>query len=342
MSDASTPFAKVRPGVCGELMREEPYALPMAPRHVRLSASRKPFDTSACKADEAEPAEPFGATYKISEEAATAVNVALALGQPLLVTGESGCGKTSLAYGVALQLGQRRVWRFDTRSTATADELFYRFDYVRRFHDGSIREHNAIRPAHDYLRLNAFGAALRSEHTEVILLDEIDKASRDLPNDLLRRIEEPMRFEVRELNDEGFVSQRARHLVVITSNLERDLPEPFLRRCAFLHLTFPENAAELVDIVNRDLDGRGDRKLLQAAADRFVEVRRTLRERNPDGAARLPGTSELIAWSRTLHEMGAAPERVARAPLDASLAVSALLKRWEELEVLTTLSPDAR
>lgn len=342
MTDPAPPFEKVRPGVCGELRRGEPWRLPMAPRHVRMSASSRPFGAGECHAVEPEPAAPLGATYRVGDELAAAVNVALALGQPLLVTGEPGCGKTSLAYGVALQLGQDRVWRVDTRSTTTGDELFYRFDHVRRFHDGSLREHGALREAHAYVQLNALGAALRSEQTEVILLDEIDKAPRDLPNDLLRSIEEPMRFEVHELNDPGVVTQRARHLVVLTSNLERELPDAFLRRCCFVHLPFPEDATTLLDIVNRDLDGRGDPRLLQATVAAFLDARTALRERSPDGVGRLPGTSELLGWSRALTEMGATPDRVATAPLDHRLAVGALVKRQDEVEALQGLRAPKR
>ena len=329
-------FVRVREGVCGEKRAKAP---------LRVAFERKPTETPpetvrsalhACVAVKPDPAEQLGAPYELTEDVATAVNVALALGQPLLVTGEPGCGKTSLAYGVALQLGQSRVWRFDTQSTTTSDELFYRFDHVRRFHDASVRERDTLREAAAYVELQAFGAALRSEDTEVILLDEVDKAPRDLPNDLLRRIEEPMRFQIREVTGEGTLEQKARHLVIITSNHERELPEPFLRRCAFVHLAFPEDPARLVKIVRRHLGGGGDDGLTEAAAARFLDVRKKLRENAAEGMARLPGTSELIAWTRTLRLLRKSPGEVRDAPLDARLGASAVLKHWRELPLFAS------
>lgn len=298
---------------------------PKAPQPDDLAAWR------ACEPDR-DP-ENLGPVYRLSDEVAVAINLALALGQPLLVTGEPGCGKTSVAYAAALQLGAPHVWRFDTRSNTTADELFYRFDHVRRFHDASaLKDRNALK-AVDYVELQALGAALREETTQVVLLDEIDKAPRDLPNDLLRAITEPMRFDVREVPGVPRVTQRARHLVVVTSNHERDLPDAFLRRCVFVHLTFPKDADALAAIVDGHLGGRGD-GVVPAAVGRFLQVRERLADAQADGMARLPGTSELIAWVRALRLLGRSAEDVKAAPLDARLGVGAILKHCDELTAL--------
>lgn len=315
-------FDLLKPGLCGTL-RGAPIARPL------VGDAGAATETKYLEADPS-PAQREGETYDLSSEAAEAANVALALGQPLLVTGEPGCGKTSLAYGVAWQLGLDHVWRHDTQSTATADELFYRFDHLRRFHDASVKEPGALsRGAKDYVELQAMGAALRRDTTQVVLLDEIDKAPRDLPNDLLRRIEEPMFFTVREVPGAERVRQRVRHLVIITSNGERELPEPFLRRCVYLDLAFPSKPETLVRIVQRHLGGGGDGGVIKAAVTRFLDLRKKLEDGRPEGLARKPSTSELIAWARVLHMKGVKPEKVASVPLP-----SALLKHRDELDLV--------
>ena len=236
------------------------------------------------------------------------------------MTGEPGCGKTDLAYGLALQLGRPHVWRYDTQTSSTADDLFYRFDHLLRFHDASAQK---LREVRAYVELQALGAALASDETQVVLLDEVDKAPRDLPNDLLRRIEEPMQFRVREVPEAPWGHQRVRHLVVITSNAERELPDPFLRRCVYLHLTFPEKADALIAIVSRHLGASADPALVKAAAERFLELRARVGAANVDG--RKPSTSELIGWTRALHARRVAPAKVAEVPLP-----SAILKHRDE------------
>lgn len=329
---ARRQFELVQQGVCGDLRRSQPITLALS----APLGTQQPEDLAswpACDPD-CDP-ERLGPNYMLSDDVAIAINLALALGQPLLVTGEPGCGKTSLAYGAAIQLGVPYVWRFDTQSTTTADELFYRFDHVRRFHDASVMRDRSTLEAVNYVELQALGAALRAETTQVVLVDEIDKAPRDLPNDLLRAITEPMRFTVRETPGNPRVSQRARHLVVVTSNHERDLPEAFLRRCIYAHLRFPDRPETLVKIVQKHL---GDELgVVEAAATRFLSIRKKLREAQPEGAVRLPGTSELIAWVRALRLLGRTVHDVSHAPLDARLGAGAVLKHWEEFAALGVL-----
>ncbi len=321
MTSDPNRFDLLKPGLCGT-HRGAPIARPL------VGDAGAATETEYLEADPS-PARREGETYDLSHEAAEAMNVALALGQPLLVTGEPGCGKTALAYGVAWQLGLDHVWRHDTQSTATADELFYRFDHLRRFHDASLKEPSALsKGASDYVELQAMGSALLRGTTQVVLLDEIDKAPRDLPNDLLCRIEEPMFFTVREVPGAERVRQRVRHLVIITSNGERELPEPFLRRCVYLDLAFPSKPETLIKIVQRHLGGGGDARVVEAAVTRFLALRKQLEAERPEGLARKPSTSELIAWTRMLQLKKVKPEEVARVPLP-----SALLKHRDELDI---------
>jgi MoxR-like ATPase len=142
-----------------------------------------------------------------------------------------------------------------------------------------------------------------------------------------------MRFTVRETPGSPRLWQRARHLIVVTSNHERDLPEAFLRRCVYVHLRFPDKVETLVEIVRRHLGGGGDGPLVEAAARRFLDVRKRLKDAQPEGVARLPGTSELIAWVKALKMLRRSANEASDAPLDARLGVSAILKHWEELAV---------
>lgn len=316
MTTASSSFDRIVSGLCADHRNRVPtLALPPGCRRAEADDDPPAYRTTL-----ADPAERTGSLYRLSDDMAEAVNVALELGQALLVTGEPGCGKTDLAYGVALQLGRSHVWRYDTQSTSSADDLFYRFDHLVRFHDASVKN---IRDASAYVELQALGAAVVQPETQVVLIDEIDKAPRDLPNDLLRRIEEPMHFNVREIPDAPWGHQRVRHLVIVTSNAERELPDPFLRRCVFLHLEFPKDPAVLVDIVARHL-GRSDKdELIQVAVRKFSDIRERFRKDHAD--ARVPSTGELIAWTRALHARRVAPKDVDGLPL-----ASALLKHKDE------------
>ena len=318
-------FERFVPGLCDQLRaRVGTLPLPDDRRHPDADKALPTFRTTLPSR-----AELAGRTYELSRDAAEAANVALELGQPLLVTGEPGCGKTDLAYGLALQLGRPHVWRYDTTSVATADDVFYRFDHLARFHDAGV--HREGRPE-DYIELQAFGAAVASEQTEVVLLDEIDKAPRDFPNDLLARIEEPMYFRVREMPGTPWGHQRARHLVVITSNAERELPDPFLRRCVYVHLEFPSEPEALVKIVSRHLGARADNALVAAAVQRFLAVRGQVEKSRAD--ARRPSTSEVIQWAKALHAARKRPADVESLPLS-----SALLKSTAERDAVRPRKP---
>jgi MoxR-like ATPase len=266
--------------------------------------------------------DPFG-PYVLSPELATTVNVALALDQPLLVTGEPGCGKTALAWAVAAQLGCE-VLEFHTKSTSTARDLLYQVDSLRRFHDANTRDPGA-KDASKYLSYRALGQAIRSTSTTVVLIDEIDKAPRDFPNDLLNELDR-MEFEVPDVEPPLRFRATAKHFVLITSNSERRLPVPFLRRCVYGHITFPDTdtLAKIVDLHC----GAPARSFISLAVRRFLELRAT------DGLVKLPATGELIAWVRVLRRMGVEEAHLAALPLGKLPALETLLKMIDDLRAV--------
>ena len=263
--------------------------------------------------------------YVLSADLATAVNVALALDQPLLITGEPGCGKTTLAWAIAEQLGTR-VLEFHTKSTSVARDVLYTFDTLRRFHDASAGVAEA-RDAARYVHYQALGEAIRADQTMVVLIDEVDKAPRDFPNDLLNELDQ-MAFDVPETSPPQKFRQKVRHFVLITSNSERRLPMPFLRRCAYANLEFPdaEMLARIVELHTKELEP--PRAFIELAVRRFLEMRSIER------MAKLPATSELVGWVRVLRRMGVDEAKLKSASLDALPALETLVKTLEDRTML--------
>lgn len=301
-----TPFQIIRPS---DVAGGPPVEL------VRLEPDHKRGDRSS-------PLGPFG-PYVLSSELATTINVALALDQPLLVTGEPGCGKTALAWAIAAQLGTT-VLEFHTKSTSVARDLLYQVDTLRRFHDATTGDASA-RDASKYVTYRALGEAIRSERTHVILIDEIDKAPRDLPNDLLNELDR-MEFAVAEMDPPVLYRARARHFVLITSNSERRLPAPFLRRCVYAHLEFPE-ATALAKIVALHCDRPGQ-GFVGLCVRRFLELRAV------DGLVKPPATGELIAWVRVLERMGVEQAALEVATSGALPALEVLIKMIDDLRLV--------
>jgi MoxR-like ATPase len=270
--------------------------------------------------------------YLASEELVDAVNIAIAVGQPLLVTGEPGCGKTRLAWSIADELGLGEPLVFQTRSTSRAQDLLYRYDAVLRFHDIQVRTQTpdgrfvADDPKH-YVEYQALGQAILGRTRRVVLIDEIDKAPRDFPNDLLHELER-MSFSVPELKLDQPFTAAVRPIVIITSNSERQLPQPFLRRCVFHHIEFPDQT-RLCEIVQQRLGPLGiDRGLISNAVDQFVAIREIPKLNKP------PATSELLAWVQVLATRGMTANALAAKALRDLPLWQTLIKSHEDRQLM--------
>lgn len=263
------------------------------------------------------------AGYIADEGLRDAANVALLLGQPLLLTGEPGTGKTEFAYSVAWELGLEAPLKFETKSTSVSSDLFYTYDTVGRFHAVQTGERNAR--AIDYVTYNALGLAILctnppngvkaalpksfenkwSPRRSVVLIDEIDKAPRDFPNDMLNEIAE-LYFrmpEVRNLRIDA--NKDLAPVVMITSNSEKHLPDAFLRRCMYYDIPFPDTD-HLREIVSRRIGqyAAGSTPLLESTIEFFQQLRQP-----GTGLRKRPGTAELLDWLLALARMGAACDR---------------------------------
>lgn len=237
--------------------------------------------------------------YIASEDLLGVVEAALALERPLLVKGEPGTGKTRLAYAVAQGLG-RPLHTWHIKSTTRAVDGLYHYDVVQRLNDSRFSDGD-VSDLRQYIRMGVLGQAFRSDEPSVVLIDEIDKADVEFPNDLLRELDE-MAFHIPELDET--VTAVHRPLVIITSNAEKELPDAFLRRCIFHFLEFPdrERMAEIVAVHHPNLDAA----LLHVAMERFYGLREHSALRKP------PSTSELIDWLTVLQHAGLDPAAVER------------------------------
>lgn len=229
--------------------------------------------------------------YVASDELQEVVNVALAIGRPLLLKGEPGTGKTLLAQSIAKSIG-RPLLRWNIKSTTKAVEGLYIYDTVQRLNDSRFGGGDVGNIKH-YIKLGKLGEAFTAEEPVVVLIDEIDKADLEFPNDLLAELDE-MRFFIPETKEE--VVARQRPMVVITSNSEKELPDAFLRRCVFHFIEFPDEdmMRKIVKVHFPDLD----RKVVDAALKKFYQVR------SRPSLAKKPSTSELIDWLHALLALG--------------------------------------
>jgi len=235
--------------------------------------------------------------YIAGDELAAAVNVAVALERPLLIRGEPGTGKTLLAEAVSEALGlDLLVW--GVKSTTRAQDGLYVYDTVQRLYDSQFGDGDPSDIAR-YIRLGRLGEAFASPERVVLLIDEVDKADLEFPNDLLWELDR-MSFHIPETG--RTVSAVHRPVVIITSNAEKELPDAFLRRCVFHYIAFPgpEQMAEIVRVHHPDLDDA----LIGAAMEAFYVLR------SFDGLQKRPTTSELIDWVQALVISGVEAERV--------------------------------
>jgi len=297
----------------------------------KFGAVRQAAPTALPRIDLARMTAPTG--YIADEGLVDAVNVALMLRQPLLLTGEPGTGKTQLAFSVAWELGLDEPLVFEVKSSSVARDLLYSFDNVRRFqaaHESSrdidarlFIQYNALgrsilRTADEPTRRRAGAIEDSAKMQSVVLIDEIDKASRDFPNDLLNEIEH-LYFRVPEL---GGLEVRAhpdyRPIVIVTSNSERALPDAFLRRCVFYNIPFPSED-RLEEIVLTRVGALGDATagITRELLDFFGRLR------TPSlGLRKRPGTAELLNWATALMSTGIDRDQSLRA--QASVAVRTL------------------
>jgi len=237
-----------------------------------------------------------------------AVNLAIFLRRPLLLEGEAGCGKTRLASDIAYDLGLP-LYRWDIRSDTKAQEGLYKYDAILRLHDVQTREVNpdAKRNPSDATKYRDFGALgkafLVDDRPAVVLIDEIDKADVDFPNDLLAVLDDPWSFEVRETQEPPIIAKH-KPIVIITTNKEKSiLPAPFLRRCIYHFVEFPKD--KLKEIVEIHYQVKKEKapsaNLIDAAVSRFTAIREA------QNLFKSPGTSEFLDWLNALQKFDAQP-----------------------------------
>lgn len=238
------------------------------------------------------------ADYLVSEDLRNTVNIAIALGRPLLIKGEPGTGKTMLAKSIAQSLDMPFIiWNI--KSTTKAQEGLYVYDTVQRLYDSQFGESD-VSDIKRYIKLGRLGEAFISERQSVLLIDEVDKADLEFPNDLLWELD-IMNFYIPETGET--ITARQRPVVVITSNAEKELPDAFLRRCIFHYIAFPEEEmmASIVKVHFPNLESN----LLAEAMKAFYWVR------SLPGLLKKPSTSELLDWVQALSVGGIHPEKIA-------------------------------
>ena len=225
--------------------------------------------------------------YIASKPLMEIVNVAIALGKPLVIKGEPGTGKTLLAHSIAEALNKKLlIW--NVKSTTKAKDGLYVYDTVQRLNDARFKDKD-ISDIRQYIKLGKLGQAFKSDEKLVLLIDEIDKADVEFPNDLLNELDE-MTFHIPELDEE--VAATHRPIVIVTSNSEKELPDAFLRRCIFHYIEFPdeEMMERIVKVHYPDIE----MKLVREAIKRFYWIREV------DGLRKKPSTSELLDWIKAL------------------------------------------
>jgi MoxR-like ATPase len=235
--------------------------------------------------------------YVVSDELMHAVNVAIALQKPLLIKGEPGTGKTMLAESISKAL-EKKLIIWSIKSTTKAQEGLYVYDTVQRLYDSQFGEGD-VSDIKRYIKLGKLGEAFTSDEQAVLLIDEIDKADLEFPNDLLWELDK-MEFYINETKET--IRTKHRPIVIITSNAEKELPDAFLRRCIFHYIEFPD-AEKMTEIVKVHF-GDIEKKLLTQAMEAFYWIR-DMKE-----IQKKPSTSELLDWLQALMISGISADRI--------------------------------
>lgn len=255
--------------------------------------------------------------YIAAEDLLGAVNIAMALEKPLLVKGEPGTGKTMLAEAIAEALGKQLIiWNI--KSTTKAQDGLYVYDVVQRLYDSQFGN-AGVDDIAKYIKLGKLGEAFMADEQVVLLIDEIDKADLEFPNDLLWELDK-MEFYIPETGET--IKAKHRPIVIITSNAEKELPSAFLRRCIFHYISFPDRA-QMEEIVRVHFD-QLDEALLQQTLDAFYRIREM------DDIEKKPSTSELVDWIHALMLSGIPQEDILKKIPFAGV----LLKKDRDLEAL--------
>lgn len=269
-------------------------------------------------------------TYIATDDLTMAVNAAVVLERPLLVKGEPGTGKTELARQVAESLGLPII-EWNIKSTTRAHQGLYEYDAVSRLRDSQLGDER-VHDVRNYIRKGKLWQAFEAEQKVVLLIDEIDKADIEFPNDLLQELDR-MEFFVYETGE----TVRARHrpVVIITSNNEKELPDAFLRRCFFHFIRFPD--ADTLSQIVRVHFPRIKEGLLSTALTQFFELRET------PGLKKKPSTSEMLDWLKLLLAEDLGPEDLKRDGVNALPKLhGALLKNEQDVHLFERLAFMAR